>query len=93
MFSHGFVGLALYVAWLITAMYQAARYKDPVSLMLASVVYVGALQMFFYSMFSGSLAMILIAIGLLGRSASTATDTRMTSQLRVSNPRHVEVSG
>jgi len=73
MFAHGFVGLTLYVGWLLSAMYRVARHRDPVSLMLASVVYVGALQMLFYNMFSGSLAIILIAIGLLGRSLSTPT--------------------
>jgi len=72
MFSHGFVGLGLYVGWLLKAAYQASRRRDPVSLMLASVVYVGTLQMLFYNMFSGSLPIILIAIGLLGRSVTTA---------------------
>jgi O-antigen ligase len=67
MFSHGLVGLALYVGWLINAMYLANRRHDPVSIMLTSVVYMGALQMFFYNMFGGSLPIILIAIGLLAR--------------------------
>ena len=68
MFSHGLVGLALYVSWMISAMYQALRRHDPVSVMLASVVFVGALQMFFYNMFAGSLPIILIAVGLLFRA-------------------------
>jgi len=82
MFSHGFVGLALYVTWLISAMYQASRYRDAVSLMLGSVVYVGALQIFFYSVFSGPLALILIAIGLLGRTPTTPTAARSTRHVR-----------
>lgn len=68
MFSHGLVGLGLYVTWLFTAMYSANRRHDPVSIMLASVIYVGALQMLFYNMFSGSLPIILIAVGLVARS-------------------------
>jgi hypothetical protein len=82
MFAHGIVGLALYMAWLTSAMYQASRYKDSVSLMLASVVYVGALQMFFYSVFSGSLALILIAVGLLGRTPATPTAARPDRHVR-----------
>ena len=74
MFSHGFVGLGLYIGWLITAMHQASRRRDPVSLMLASVVYVGALQMLFYNMFAGSLAIMLIAVGLLGRAPNSVSD-------------------
>jgi hypothetical protein len=48
-------------------MYLASRRRDPVSFMLASVIYIGALQMIFYNMFAGSLPIILIAIGLLFR--------------------------
>jgi polysaccharide biosynthesis protein PslJ len=67
MFSHGFVGLGLYLVWLIWAMYRVSHRHDPVSIMLASVVFVGALQSFFYNMLSSPLAIILVAIGLLFR--------------------------
>ena len=69
MFSHGLVGAALYVAFMIWAMYVVTRRRDPVSIMLASVVVVGALQMFFYNMFSGSLPLILVALGLCFRES------------------------
>jgi hypothetical protein len=64
MFSHGLVGLGLYVSWVIWSMYSVSRRHDPVSIMLASVVFVGGLQMFFYSLLPASLPIILVAIGL-----------------------------
>ena len=67
MFSHGLVGLGLYVGWLITALYHANRRHDSVSIMLSSVLYIGVLQMFFYNMFSGSLPIMLVALGLVAR--------------------------
>lgn len=67
MFAHGFVGLGLYLAWLIWAMYRVVHRHDPVSIALASVVFVGALQMLFYNAFPAPLPIILIAIGLLFR--------------------------
>lgn len=72
MFSHGLVGAALYVTWFVWAMYCVSRRRDPVSIMLASVVFVGALQMFFYNMFSGSLPLILVALGLCFREPASA---------------------
>jgi len=70
MFSHGLVGAFLYVAFLIWAVFLVTRRRDPISIMLASVVVVGALQMFFYNMFSGSLPLILVALGLCFRESS-----------------------
>jgi O-antigen ligase len=81
MFSHGLVGLVLYVGWLVNAMYLANRRRDPVSIMLATVVYVGALQMFFYNMFAGSLPIILIAIGLLFRSDDSRSTANRSTRL------------
>lgn len=72
MFSHGFIAALLYVCWIIGAMYRAGRRSDPVSIMLTSVVFVGALQMFFYNMFSGSLPIMLIAVGLIFRKDADA---------------------
>jgi len=86
MFSHGLVGLALYVGWLVNAMYLANRRRDPVSIMLASVVCVGALQMFFYNMFAGSLPIILIAIGLLFRSEDGLCATSRPGHLDAREP-------
>jgi hypothetical protein len=68
MFAHGLVGLFLYVSWLVWAMYRVCSRHDPVSIMLASVVFVGALQFFFYNMFPSPLPIILTAIGLLFRA-------------------------
>jgi O-antigen ligase len=67
MFSHGLVGLALYVSWVFTSMVRALRPRDPVSMMLACVVIVGGVQMFFYSLLPVSLPIILTAIGLMFR--------------------------
>jgi hypothetical protein len=74
MFSHGFVGLALYAAFLVWAMYRASQRRDPVSIMLASVVYVAALQALFYNMFPSPLPIILCAVGLLFRDDDRAED-------------------
>lgn len=68
MFAHGLVGAALYVAWIGWAAIRVSVRRDVVSIMLASVVFVGAAQMLFYNMFSGSLPIILAAIGLVFRS-------------------------
>lgn len=67
MFSHGLVGLALYLVWMVWAIYAVSTRRDPVSIMLGSVVFVAALQMFFYNMFSAPLPIILIAIALTFR--------------------------
>ena len=80
MFSHGLVGLTLYFTWLFWAMYRVRSRHDPVSIMLASVVFVGALQAFFYNMFPQPLPIILTAIGLLfrdddARTAETSPDS------------------
>jgi O-antigen ligase len=68
MFSHGLIGLALYIAFIGWALYSVTRRRDPVSVMLASVVWVAALQMFFYSMLPASLPIVLVAIGLVFRN-------------------------
>lgn len=67
MFSHGFVGLGLYITWIGWAMYRSIFRRDEVSVMLASVVFVAALQMFFYNMFPVPLPLIGLTIGLLFR--------------------------
>lgn len=67
MFSHGFVGLGLYVSWVAASMVRALRPRDPVSMMLACVVIVGGVQMFFYSLLPVSMSIILVAIGLMFR--------------------------
>ncbi len=76
MFSHGFVGLGLYLAWLVWAMYRVSHRHDQVSIMLASVIFVGALQAFFYNMFSGSLPIILISLGLVFRRDDPVVEYR-----------------
>ncbi len=78
MFSHGFVGLALYASFLIWAMVRASRRRDPVSIMLACVVYVAALQALFYNMFPSPLPIILCAVGLLFRDDDRAEDYAAT---------------
>lgn len=88
MFSHGFVGLGLYLAWMIWAMMSARVRRDPVSVMLATVIFVGFVQMFFYKMLPVSIAIILVAIGLLFRddrppSAAAADRDETTDQTNV----------
>lgn len=67
MFSHGLVGLALFVAWLAWAIYCGSLRSDPVSIMLTSVLVVASLQMVFYNFFPSPLPIVLIATGLLFR--------------------------
>jgi hypothetical protein len=88
MFSHGFVGLTLYASFLIWAMCLASRRRDPVSIMLACVIYVAALQALFYNMFPSPLPIILCAVGLLFRADDrgddlAATQTEQGSRLRL----------
>jgi polysaccharide biosynthesis protein PslJ len=67
MFSHGFVGLGLYVGWAFNTVFGSMRRRDPVSIMLACVLIVGAVQMLFYNLLPTSIPIILTAIGLLAR--------------------------
>ncbi len=67
MFSHGLVGLALYVAFIGWALYLVTWHRDSTSILLASVIWVAALQMFFYSMLPTALPIVLIALALVFR--------------------------
>ena len=69
MFSHGFVGLGLYLAWIVGAIRAAIRPRDQVSLLLACVVIVGGAQMFFYNLLPISIPIVMTAFGLLCRPA------------------------
>jgi polysaccharide biosynthesis protein PslJ len=88
MFSHGLVGLGIYVAWVIDSMAKALKPRDPVSMMLACVVFVGGVQMFFYKLLPVSLPIICVALGLMFRTDSPsaeptdAIDLRQRAQLR-----------
>ena len=91
MFSHGLVGLALYLAFIVWALYKVSHARDPVSIMLASVVYVASLQMFFYTMVPASLPIVLIAIGLLFRP-DDQPGAEAVSLSRVTQTRYDRVS-
>jgi polysaccharide biosynthesis protein PslJ len=67
MFSHGFVGLALYGTWLVASLAVVLRPKDPLSIVIAAVPVIGALQIGFYNLLPTSLPIILLAIGLVTR--------------------------
>jgi O-antigen ligase len=67
MFSHGLIGLALFMAWLGLAIYRGWLHSDPVSILLTSVLVVALLQTVFYNFFPSPLPIILIAAGLLFR--------------------------
>lgn len=86
MFAHGFVGLGLYIAWLGWAMFQITRRNDPVSIALASVLFVGAFQMLFYNAFPSPLPIILVAIGLLYRNDDPYVSTEPTQSLSIAQP-------
>ncbi|MDW3214187.1 MAG: hypothetical protein R8G01_09340 [Ilumatobacteraceae bacterium] len=88
MFAHGLVGLALYLVFLSGAMWRAVMRTDPISIMLASVVFVAAVQMIFYNMFPAPLPIILTAIGLLYRS-DQALEGPNTDRPRRSRRPHV----
>lgn len=64
MFSQGFVGLALYLAWVLAAIALAVRRTDTTSIHLSAVVIMSAVQMFFYNLLPVSLPLIAIALGL-----------------------------
>jgi O-antigen ligase len=68
MFAHGFVGLILYTVWVGMTIVQSLSPRDPLSMMLASVIIVGGVQMFFYNLLPFSIPIILIAIGLISRT-------------------------
>lgn len=64
MYSQGFVGLALYLAWLLAALALAIRRKDTTSIHLSAVVLMSAVQMLFYNLLPVSLPLIAVALGL-----------------------------
>jgi hypothetical protein len=68
MFAHGFVGLALYVSWVVMTITRSLSRRDPLSMMLACVIIVGGVQMFFYNLLPTSIPIILAAIGLISRN-------------------------
>lgn len=68
MFAHGFVGLALYMAWVAVTISKSLSRRDPTSMMLACVIIVGGVQMFFYNLLPISIPIILVAIGLYSRT-------------------------
>lgn len=67
MFSHGFVGLGLYLAWVASTIKTAIKPRDQVSILLACVVIVGGAQMFFYNLLPISIPIVMTAFGLLCR--------------------------
>jgi hypothetical protein len=68
LFAHGFVGLALYVSWVVMTITKSLSRRDPLSMMLACVIIVGGVQMFFYNLLPTSIPIILTAIGLISRN-------------------------
>lgn len=82
MFSHGFVGLALYLAFIGWALYLVTQRRDPTSVILASVIWVAALQMFFYSMLPASLPIVLVALGLVFRNDADGPDRLVADEQR-----------
>jgi len=69
MFSHGFVGLGLYLLWVLSTIRTAIKPRDGISLLLACVVIVGGAQMFFYNLLPISIPIVMTAFGLLCRPA------------------------
>ena len=79
MFSHGFVGLGLYLVWAGQAILVSLRQRDRVSMMLACTVMAGALQAGFYNLLPTSIPIILTAIGLATRPAAVPVEHRAQS--------------
>jgi polysaccharide biosynthesis protein PslJ len=67
MYAHGFVGLALYLAWSGASIMAASRRVDRFSIVMSVTVIVGATQMFFYNLLPQALPIILVALGLACR--------------------------
>ncbi len=86
MFSHGLVGLALYIWWALLAIVKSLRFRDQVSMMLATVVMAGAMQALFYNLLPTSLPIILTAIGLLSRPADAADTEHSVAAGATSHP-------
>jgi len=63
-FSHGFVGAALFCAWLLAAVVLAARRDDLDSVHLSAVLVIGVVQMLFYNLLPVSIPLMALALGL-----------------------------
>jgi polysaccharide biosynthesis protein PslJ len=67
MFSHGFVGLAMYGAWAFGVAWTCWQVKDRVSMLLSTVTIIAILQAFIYNLLPTSIPIILTAVGLVLR--------------------------
>ena len=71
-FSHGYVGLVLYISWAMYALLLAARRSDGTSVHLSTVLVIGLVQMFFYDLLPEGIPLMAIALALCLRGRDVA---------------------
>lgn len=64
LFSHGFVGVGLFLGWLVTAFLQTIRRKDTVGLVCNTVLLVALVEVFYYGILGTGLVIIMLAAAL-----------------------------
>jgi hypothetical protein len=69
LFSHGFVGLGLFLAWLVHAFLRTLRRTDLVGLVCNTVLLVGLVEIFYYGLLGAGLVILMVvaAVGLRAR--------------------------
>lgn len=67
MFSHGFPGVILFVAWLAFAYFRSIRERDPIGLAGNTVLLVILVEILYYGVMTTGLAIAMIAAGLVMR--------------------------
>ncbi|WP_159802388.1 O-antigen ligase family protein [Arthrobacter zhaoguopingii] len=78
LFSHGFVGLGLFLAWLVHAFLSTLRRTDLVGLVCNTLLLVGLVEIFYYGILGSGLVilMVIAAVGLRGRPQLPRRETR-----------------
>jgi polysaccharide biosynthesis protein PslJ len=87
MFSHGFVGLAMYGAWAFAIIWRCWQVRDRVSMLLSTVTVIAVLQAFIYNLLPTSIPIILTAVGLVMRGPDSSEERTVIHRL----PRSVEL--
>jgi hypothetical protein len=78
MFSHGFIGLGLFLTWLTVVFFQTIRRTDLVGLACNTLLLVGLVEVFYYGVLGAGLVIIMVI---------AAVGTRSRAPLTLSAPR------
>jgi hypothetical protein len=82
LFSHGFVGAALFVAWMLWVCLMSFAYRSIGQLWMHVVIVMATLEIFYYGNLGAGLAITMVAIGLVDPARPPRVDARPRVQAR-----------